>query len=515
MRQRDLLLNNNKRSFGSESEFYIFRYLASEGFLPGYGFTRLPIRAFLGHRHMDKGEFVSRPRFVALKEFGPNSLIYHNGGKFRINRMQLTQADTLKQTIKISKNTGYAFLNDEGKGVNHDPITNDELKGQDSVEIFNNLLELGESDAKPQERISCEEEERMSTGFDIVQYFAFSKGVEGTRQVTIKEAGYPLLQIIYDQSATLFQINKRWKASQNEEGFAIGKTTGRWKRAREVENPDQDDLPINVRLFTTDTADILYIQPIKELGLDDAGVISLSFALKRAVEMEFQVEQGEIGVWIMGQGESKNIMIYEAAEGSLGILSQLVEDAVLLNNIFKKAYEICHFDSETKLDTRPDLPKATYDDLLSYYNQRHHDQLDRFSIKEALEKLIESNADTQQGGKSLEEQYQYLKDNYDINSGTEKKLIDYLFNNGIALPDKAQFNVPGCYVSADFVYKSPVGFALIFCDGSVHDQQMVIEDDKHKRQCCRDAGYDVIEWHYKEPIESLVARRKDIFRKIR
>ena len=167
-KQRELLLNNNNYSFGSESEFYVYRYMASEGFLPGYGFTRLPIRAFLGYRHRDKGEYVSRPRFVALKEFGPNNLIYHNGSKYRMTRMLLPQADVLKQTLRISKQTGYAFLNEEGKGMNNDPINGNELKGQDNVAIWNNVVGLEESDAKPQERISCEEEERMSTGFDCV-----------------------------------------------------------------------------------------------------------------------------------------------------------------------------------------------------------------------------------------------------------------------------------------------------------------------------------------------------------
>lgn len=515
MRQRDLLLNALKRSFGNESEFYVFRYMASEGFLPGYNFTRLPVRAFLGYRHMDKGEFVSRPRFVAIKEFGPNNLIYHNGGKFRINRMQLTQADTEKQTIKIATNTGYAFLNDEAKGVNNDPITNEELKGQDSVLNFNNLLELGESEAKPQERISCEEEERMSTGFAIDQYFSFGKGIDNTKQIVLKKADQPLLQIIYDQSARLIQINKRWKASKNEDGFAIGKVSGKWKRAKEVENPNADDLPINVRLFTTGNADILYIQPVRELGLDDSGVISLAYALKRGIERKFQVEESEIGVWIMGQGEHKNILIYEAAEGSLGILSQLVESGVILKETFTEAYKVLHFDPSTKTDSRPDEPKASYDNLLSYYNQRHHDDLDRYAIQTALEELMNCTVDHKTGDRTLDEQLQYLLENYDLNSGTEKPFIQFLYKNGIALPDRAQFNVPGCYVNADFVYKTNNGYSLVFCDGAVHDQLAVKEDDAHKRQSCRDAGYDVIEWHYGEKLEKLVERRKDIFRKVR
>lgn len=78
LRQRDLLKNEISR--GSLSEFYPYRYLASEGFLPGYNFTRLPIRTFIPFG--DAGEYVSRPRFIALREFGPKNVIYHNGPKY-------------------------------------------------------------------------------------------------------------------------------------------------------------------------------------------------------------------------------------------------------------------------------------------------------------------------------------------------------------------------------------------------------------------------------------------------
>jgi hypothetical protein len=130
-RQRDLLLNdtsNHNRKNNTESEFYIYRYLASEGFLPGYNFTRLPIRAFVGKRSQDQGTFISRPRFIALREFGPGNLIYHDGGKYRITRMNLTEADMKMHSVKVSSKTGYAWLDDDNKGVNNDPFTSDPLE---------------------------------------------------------------------------------------------------------------------------------------------------------------------------------------------------------------------------------------------------------------------------------------------------------------------------------------------------------------------------------------------------
>ena len=47
-----------------QSDFYSYRYFASEGFLPGYNSPRLPLPAYLPGRYRQKGidDFVSRAR---------------------------------------------------------------------------------------------------------------------------------------------------------------------------------------------------------------------------------------------------------------------------------------------------------------------------------------------------------------------------------------------------------------------------------------------------------------------
>lgn len=515
LKQRELLFNDSKSSFGSQSEFYIFRYLASEGFLPGYNFTRLPIRTFVGYKHQDKGAYISRPRFIALREFGPHNLIYHNGNKYQINRMMLLDADVKTEKLKVSKATGYAFMNEEIAGANNDPITETELKGGGNTEVFNHLLSLNESEAQPRERISCEEEERLSTGFELHQYFSYPKGMDSTLRSTIRANKQELLHLIYGPATRLIQHSRGWTRS-TDRGFLIDRVSGRWMYRKEMEEPEQKEKAIDVELYTSDTSETLYIQPVKDLELDPDGVITLAYALKRGIESLFQVEENEVGIWVMGRQEEPNIMLYESAEGSLGILSQLVENSNLLKELFRTSYRILHFDPETREDLGEGTkPKASYEDLLSYYNQRYHSQLDRHKVRRALELLMDSEVDNQEGERSLEEQYQYLKNNYDLKSSTEKPFIDYLYQNGIRLPHRAQVNLPDYYVSADFVYKNGSSFTLVFCDGSVHDDPKVKAQDEHKRGLLRDAGYDVIEWHYKEPIEELVRRRKDIFRKIR
>jgi hypothetical protein len=65
-KQRDLLL---QATAPSTRDFYTYRYLASQGFLPGYNFPRLPLMAYIPARKwQDRSRElpVSRPRFLAL-----------------------------------------------------------------------------------------------------------------------------------------------------------------------------------------------------------------------------------------------------------------------------------------------------------------------------------------------------------------------------------------------------------------------------------------------------------------
>lgn len=514
LKQIELLKNDSKSNFGNESEFYVFRYLAAEGFLPGYNFTRLPVRTFLGHKQMGDGEYLSRPRAVALKEFGPHNTLYHNGNKYKINRMMLLDVDKLQRKIKISTETGYAFLDDEAQVANIDPITHNELKG-DKVEYNASLVELAESEGIPQERISCIEEERSSAGYEIDEYFRYVKGIEQTKSLVVNKGGHGLLNLIYDQSTELIQLNKKARRSERE-GFAIDKSNGKWLAQKDLERPEILEQKKDVKIFTRDTADTLYIQPLSNLGLKSEQTISLSFALKRGVEKLFQVEENEIGVRVMGKKDNPNILLYEAAEGSLGILSQLILEPYKLKELFVESYKCMHYDPETRLETEfgKTLPRASYSDLLSYYNQRQHDILDRHSIKETLEHLMDCDLSLLQKGNNRDEHYHFLLGAYDKSSGTELPLIKYLYNNKLALPDKAQVFLEDFYISVDYVYNTVNGPVLIFCDGAVHDSEQMKKGDKHKRDLLREKGYDVIEWHYLEKVEELVNRRKDIFRKV-
>ncbi len=511
LKQQELLSTN--RDIGSESEFYVFRYLAAEGFLPGYNFTRLPVRSFVGYKYAGQGEYVSRAKGIAIREFAPQNILYHNGSKYEVNRMNLLNPEELQRKIKISHNTGYAFLDDEAGWANNDPITHAELRGG-NMEYKCNLIELSETEARPRERISCIEEERSSKGYTIEEYFHYASGIEYCKQAIVKKAEVKLLKLIYGQSTDLISLNRQTKRAARE-GFALDTRNGKWLTQKELENPETAAAKRDVLLFVKETADTLYLQPLANLQLKPEQIVSLSYALKRAIELQYQVESSEIGISIMGNRDAPNLLIYEAAQGSLGILSQLVTEPIQLMELFTTAYKAMHFDPETRTETAygQTLPRASYEDLLSYYNQRHHDVVDRYSIKEALEYLMDCEVSQLNEGNDYEQQYQALLKAYDKSSHSELPLLKFLYKNKLALPHKAQVKMEDFYISVDFVYNTVNGPVLIFCDGSIHDQSDVQGQDTHKRNLLRDAGYDVLVWHYQTPVEEFINTRKDIFRK--
>src|SRR3954466_7026921 len=91
--QQELLLDSRA---SMNSDFYAYRYLASEGFLPGYNFPRLPLLAYIPARRekIGRDSFLSRPRFLGLSEFGPRSIIYHEGSTYRVRKAILTVRDS-------------------------------------------------------------------------------------------------------------------------------------------------------------------------------------------------------------------------------------------------------------------------------------------------------------------------------------------------------------------------------------------------------------------------------------
>lgn len=509
-------LRNNGAS--EQSEFFPYRYLASEGFLPGYNFPRLPRRLWL-ETSTTAADTISRPRLLALTEFGPQNTVYYDGQKYQVTSMMpgFDGEGMAVRTAKVSLKSGFILIDNDANS-DTDPFSGADLSHQGHVEHFANLLELQDGRARQVQRISCEEEERLRKGFEERLYFR-SDNTHGIQLVRVFYEGEHMLNLRYIPTAQIFKIILRWRASQaQEQGFAMNKRSGKWLSQKEVDEmqngggDDSDNLQ-RVHLYTTDTANALYIEPCARLNLNPDGLLTMMYALKRAIELHFQVEAREMGATLMGDPEQPNLFIYEAAEGSLGILSQITQDAGTFRQVAETAYRLCYFDNGQ--DTHPNGPQcpASYTDLLDYFNQRDHARINRLLIKDALELLAGCRYEVGAGSRTYAEHYHWLRAQSDPNSAMERQFLDYLHQNGLRLPDRAQVNKSelGCYVSADFVYDKER--IAIFIDGSVHDNAQVAEGDQYKRECLERLGWETLVWHYRQQLRDFVAAHQHVFTK--
>ncbi|TAE90590.1 MAG: DEAD/DEAH box helicase [Verrucomicrobia bacterium] len=502
--QLKLLKNESSGGSTEMTEFYVYRYLASEGFLPGYNFTRLPVRVFVTEG--DGGEYISRPRLIGMREFGPGNIVYHNGAKYRINQIIQPEIATQLRTVRVCTTSGY-WLSDTESTRNCCPFTGVDLTESKNREDFVDVLPLTECKAEHREYITCEEEERRRLGFEIDTYFSVPDGdMSRVQRAVVRSGSDNLLNLAFIPAARLVQLNRRDRG-RKDEGFPLGMNTGFWKGASSEEAKSKEEIR-SVMIQTHTTADALYIEPVVSLGLTREGVLSLMYALKRAIENIFQIESSELGAQTMGGADTPNLFLYEASEGSLGVLSELANDKDAFQRVVAEAIRICRFDDATQTE------RATYDDLLSYYNQPHHLILNRFSIKDALEKMAVCSIEvrTSQTGLSYDEQFQQLMREKDPNSSTEETFLKYLYKEGLRLPDAAQKSVPGVYARPDFFYEPDT---WVFCDGSPHDTPVVADEDNVKRDVIRNRGDEVIVYYYRDDLAQLVARYPDIFKKVR
>jgi replicative superfamily II helicase len=507
-RQRNLLLNETKAR--EESDFYPYRYLASEGFLPGYNFPRLPLRAYIPR---DEGEYITRPRFLALTEFGPHNIIYHNGAKYEVKGFVFPPGglEQRRRRVKLCGVCGF-FHEDETLDLcTHCGVRLD----ADSSEVAV-LLDMPNVRTRRRERITCDEEERVRRGYRVSTHFHFAPGPGGQPRkvsaVVQDEAGHPLLRLVYGPAATLYRINHGWRNRPPSEHFVVDLERGEfWGSVPENEEPEEGpgQAPARrdvVRLAVRDTTNLLLVYFLEPAWQGDEDFMAtLQYALQRGVEGIFQVEEAELVSERIGEGNFRAILYWEAAEGGVGVLKPLVQDPGALAAAARAALERCHLAEPAEEEK---CARACYRCLLSYTNQPDHRRLDRHLVKEALERLASGRTYLETAGRSYEEHYRWLRSLTDSRSELERRFIDHLYETGRRLPDEAQKPLADYLAIPDFFYAPNV---CVFCDGAVHDEPAQAARDEEVRAELKELGYRVVAIRYDRDLEEQIRAYGDIF----
>ena len=523
--EAQLKLLTDKQS-AVQSDFYSYRYFASEGFLPGYNFPRLPLSAYIPGRRtaQEAEEFISRPRFLAISEFGPGALIYHEGARYQVTRVMMPMQEGATGELPTSK-----LIVCSACGYLHPVITepgpsNCERCKQafEAKDIWVNMFRQQNVITRRRERINCDEEERLRLGYEIKTGVRFAErdGRPLFRTARLLIGGQLSAELQYGDAAELWRVNLGWsrRENKNDRGFWLDIDQRRWtKRAIDPDDDEENGhAPARVQRvipYVKDRRNSLIIAFPEEM--DIKVMASLEAALKRAIQVEYQLEDSELATEALPTRlNRRNLLFFEAAEGGAGVLRQLVEDHTAWTRIARTALKLCHFDPATGNDlgqaehATEKCQAACYDCLLSYFNQMDHENLDRYLVKDYLQQIMAGSMVPSPVEIPRAEHLAQLKKLCD--SGLEKQYLDFLEAHSLRLPERAQHLYEQYATRPDFSYtgENP---AFIYVDGPPHDYPERQTRDTAQNATLKAEGITVIRFHHAADWASVVAQYPSVF----
>ncbi|MFN3630090.1 MAG: Zn-binding domain-containing protein, partial [Casimicrobiaceae bacterium] len=518
-RQRDLLLAGNS---AFNSDFYTYRYLASQGFLPGYNFPRLPLLAYLPARRGQVGHerFLSRPRFLALGEFGPYSLIYHEGSQYRVVKalLTITSEDQVREAAKLPTEVarlcpscGYGHFRTQ-RDADRCISCGETLADAQEVK---NLYRIENVSTRRAERITANEEERIRQGYEMQTTLQFAEADGKLQMVTAvaEDAEGPLLEMQYGPAATVWRMNFGWRRRKEKAilGFMMNPITGHWVGGVDdgagatggegegaVAPPDKTP-PQRIVPYVEDRRNILIIRPHPALGeLSARTLTTLQYALKRGIEAVYQLEESELMAEPLPTRDNRrSLLFFEAAEGGAGVLTRLASEPAAIAAVAAAALQIMHYippaagepwqrdalAQELDAEGRPICEAGCYRCLLSYYNQPDHELIDRQDkdagglLLDLLCRLTQAHvAQGSQGRSPAEHEAQLART---VGSRLEQAWLDHVIAHGYRKPDRGQHLIAAAGCRADFFYDE-LNLA-VFIDGPHHETEA---------QRARDAAID-------------------------
>jgi len=407
--QLDLL---KSRSDSQSSDFFTYRYLATEGFLPGYNFPRLPLLAYVpATQDGRKQTFLQRARFLGISEFGPGSLVYHEGRAFRVAKAMLSPSARSGDDGRLAT---YAIKVCRECGAAHEEQSREMCHACGAwladASLIRDVFRIANVETVPAERISINDEERQRRGFDLQTLFAWASrsGHVDVREAVTRDGGEDLIRLSYGPGATITRVNKglRRRRDQSDLGFVIDPRTGWWAKSEDDSDEGGDGMTTRQKVVPVveESKNALLLRPAPAFGvLSIKGMTTLQHALLRGLETVFQLEQGEVlGESLPSKDDRRAILLYEASEGGAGVLSRLAMEPDALARVAREALLIMHFKPPEDLAgvTAETLPEdkgvaciaGCYRCLLSYYNQPDHETIDRreADLKTALLRLARS-----------------------------------------------------------------------------------------------------------------------------
>ncbi|HOD55656.1 MAG TPA: DUF1998 domain-containing protein, partial [Candidatus Cloacimonadota bacterium] len=351
-RQADnVAMQMEKMKNGSNGDFYVFKYLGEEGFLPGYAFPTDTIRLYYWSDSEEKQ--IARNPLQALREFAPGNFFYISGKTYKVNKSNPGFESVLTE-YKVCPGCEHLLSHSEETALSNCPICGADLTTTHKID---NCLKMPDMMTIARNRISSDEEDRQRMGYDIQTYYHDKMENQKTVRFDSNEFSFTLS---YEHNGDIVSINhgSRKNILDGIYGFGFCSKCGEWiglndddsamdklleehygthqSRGKCTRRGNQTDFK-QVFLYSDAKHDVLKIEYELTEKIKDTEKFSwtLLYAFSKAIQITYDLEENEISCFVRKgkDGSSSELILYETVPGGAGVLEQFTENQTALINI--------------------------------------------------------------------------------------------------------------------------------------------------------------------------------------
>jgi DEAD/DEAH box helicase/Helicase conserved C-terminal domain/Domain of unknown function (DUF1998) len=470
-----------------DGDYHPLSWLAQRGFLPSYAFPRKALML----RFSDRERARVRSRSIALREFAPGNSIYHLGHRYQVTRASSGRnAEAITSKLFLCR-CGYYLDREAVDGTSKCPNCQALV---DQQRIYRNAMPVTDQYAVQRDSVGADAEERLRQGYNVVAAYrlptirlrhgTLTAGDDVSAGLTVARLGFVLqANTGFLRSGEPFSLCARcrlWNPDPAEH----------YKAGSEC-IPKSENFIDNVVLFNDGRHDMLLLDVVAPTDADvDTYAYSLMYALQAAMGTQFGIAENELAGQVypqVGEPQARRILLYEVDEGGIGVIDRMTDPDIWVA-IADRALDMLHVDR----DGHPQAGachRSCYECLRSFYNQWHHDVLDRnLAVPFFLSILQRIELATESAGSDWSE----VVTTFD--SKTEAYMVAAIRAAGVPAPTAAHRGLPPAspVASADLYYVGEGLHLAVFLDGGVHDAPLQARLDAARRASLKDAGYSIL-----------------------
>ena len=361
---------------GSSADSYTLGYLSGHGFLPSYAFPGEAATLFAPE--IDGGEVIREPS-IALSEFAPENIVYVDSRKILCDGLSLPRSS---RTLRAGADPN-SYVRCAICGYLASKAWTGSCPGCGMVDSATSQARIEALAYRGHqfERIGASEDARQRRVYQVraslLDRADFTERFDYDACTVTLLRGQPLINV--NEGRIINGVTVPFEICTECGDVRGASVRGDWV-ARHRKGRGHEPRLQSVHLTNTLKSDVAMIEPS---GLSDTACLTLRYALLAAASVEFDAGERELdGVEDRApHGGNARTLLYERVAGGVGYVRRI---PAALPQLAARALEILRHDTP--------CVRACYLCLLSYYNQRDHERIDKGLVTDFLDALSREHA---------------------------------------------------------------------------------------------------------------------------